>query len=81
MKFGGVVDYRHGAWFEKSSAQIQGVQIDLMYIRKDSKIIVCEIKYNNDTPVNRKVIKEVQEKLAAEGFFTYLIVGDELFDE
>jgi hypothetical protein len=34
-----------------------------MYIRKDSKIIVCEIKYNNDAPVNRKVIKEVQEKL------------------
>jgi len=110
MKFGGVVDYRHGAWFEKSSAPIQGVQIDLMYIRKDSKIIVCEIKYNNDAPVNRKVIKEVQEKLdrfiannpkyrrytletalittepvseklAAEGFFTYLIVGEELFDE
>ena len=65
---------------------------------------------NNDAPVNRKVIKEVQEKLdrfiasnpkyrrytletalittepvseklAAEGFFTYLIVGEELFDE
>jgi hypothetical protein len=110
MKFGGVVEYRHGAWFERSSAQTQGVQIDLMYIRKDSKIILCEIKYNNDAPVNRKVIKEVQEKLdrfvannpkyrrytfetalittepvseklAAEGFFTYLIAGEELFDE
>jgi AAA+ ATPase superfamily predicted ATPase len=107
MKFGGVVDYLHGAWFEKTSASAPGMQIDLMYIRKDSKIILCEIKYNSDAPVNRKVIKEVQEKLdrfiannpryrrhtletalitaepiseklAADGFFTYLITGEQL---
>jgi hypothetical protein len=107
MKFGGVVDYLHGAWYERSSPNTTGLQIDLMYIRKDSKIILCEIKYNSDAPVNRKVIKEVQEKLdrfiannsryrrhtletalitaepipeklAAEGFFTYLITAEDL---
>jgi uncharacterized protein len=63
MKFAGVVEYRHGAWFAKPSSEAGGVQIDLMYIRKDSKIIVCEIKYNNDAPISRKVIAETQEKL------------------
>jgi len=110
MKFGGIVDYVHGAWFGKSDAEADGAQIDLMYIRKDAKIIVCEIKYNNDTPITRKVIGQVQEKvesfiehnpryrrhtfetalitaepapdkLAAEGFFTYLIDGKQLFTE
>jgi hypothetical protein len=107
MKFGGVVDYLHGAWYERSGTNSVGLQIDLMYIRKDSKIILCEIKYNSDAPVNRKVIKEVQEKLdrfttnnpkyrrytletalitaepvseklATEGFFTYLITAEDL---
>ena len=107
MKFGGVVDYLHGAWYERSGPNSAGLQIDLMYIRKDSKIILCEIKYNSDAPTNRKVIKEVQEKmdrfiannpkyrrhtletalitaepipekLAAEGFFTYLITAEDL---
>jgi hypothetical protein len=34
-----------------------------MYIRKDSKIIICEIKYNNEAPVTRKVIAEVRRKV------------------
>jgi len=63
LKFGGVVDYLHGAWFERAGPETQGLQIDLMYIRKDSKIIVCEIKYNSDASVNRRVIKDVQSKL------------------
>jgi AAA+ ATPase superfamily predicted ATPase len=108
LKFGGVVDYLHGAWFERAGPETQGLQIDLMYIRKDSKIIVCEIKYNSDAPVNRRVIKDVQSKLdrflvnnpkykhytietalitaepvsanlAAEGFFTHLVVAEDLF--
>lgn len=109
MRFGGVVDYIHGAWFGKPSAEADGAQIDLMYIRKDAKIIVCEIKYNINSPLTRKVFAEVQqkldlfivhnpryrrytfetalitaepvsEKLAAEGFFTYLIAAGDFFD-
>ena len=109
MRFGGVVDYTHGAWFGKPSAEADGAQIDLMYIRRDAKIIVCEIKYNINAPLTRKVFSEVQqkldlfiahnpryrrhtfetalitaepvsEKLAAEGFFTYLIAAAEFFD-
>jgi hypothetical protein len=65
LKFDGVVDYLHGAWFERARPETQGLQIDLMYIRKDSKIIVCEIKYNSDAPVNRRVIKDVQSSWIA----------------
>src|SRR5262249_26531708 len=40
LGFGDVVEYAYGPWYEKDL-----VQIDLMFIRKDSKLIVCEIKY------------------------------------
>jgi len=63
MRFGGVVNYLHGPWYAKSDRDADGAQIDLMYIRKDSKIILCEIKYNNEAPVTRKVIGETQSKL------------------
>jgi hypothetical protein len=39
------------------------VQIDLMFIRKDSKLIVCEIKYNNESTLNRQIIRDVQQKV------------------
>ena len=58
-----MVDYLHGPWYAKSDRDADGAQIDLMYIRKDSKIILCEIKYNNQAPVTRKVIAETQSKL------------------
>jgi uncharacterized protein len=58
LRFGGVVEYAYGPWYEKDS-----VQIDLIFIRKDSKLIVCEIKYNNETVLTRQVIRDVQQKL------------------
>jgi len=58
MGFGGIVDYRHGSWYEKDATQI-----DLLFIRKDSKLIVCEIKYNNESVLTRQVIHETQEKV------------------
>jgi AAA+ ATPase superfamily predicted ATPase len=57
LGFAGVVKYSHGLWYKKDSAQI-----DLMYIRKDSVIIICEIKFNNDSVLTRQVIRDVQEK-------------------
>src|SRR5262249_28922066 len=56
--FGGVVEYSYGPWYEKDSAQI-----DLMFIRKDSKLILCEIKYNNESRLTREVIRDIQEKV------------------
>jgi hypothetical protein len=66
MRFGGVVDYTHGSWYDKSKAQsslARDAQIDLMYIRKDSKLIICEIKYNNDSTLTRKVMRDTQDKV------------------
>lgn len=60
MRFGGVVDYAYGPWYKPGMAQI-----DLMFIRKDSKLIFCEIKYNNDTPLDRHVLRDVQQKINA----------------
>ena len=34
-----------------------------MFIRKDSKLIVCEIKYNNESVLTRQVIRDVQQKI------------------
>jgi hypothetical protein len=66
MGFAGVVDYTHGPWYEKTTMRTAGerdVQIDLMFIRKDAKIIICEIKYNNESALTRKVIHDTQEKV------------------
>jgi uncharacterized protein len=58
LGFGGVVRYNHGLWHQKDS-----VQIDLMYIRKDSVLIICEIKFNNESTLTRDVIRDVQKKI------------------
>lgn len=60
LRFGGVVEYIYGPWFEQGVAQI-----DLMFIRKDAKLIICEVKYNIDTRLTPDVILDVQEKVDA----------------
>ena len=105
LGFGGIVDYASGAWFAQDAAQI-----DLMFIRKDSKLICCEIKYNNESTLTKQVLRDMQTKadqflkinpryarytietalittepapaaLQREGYFTYLIVSDDLMAE
>jgi len=45
MGFSGV-EYRSGSFFDRKSCRNdRGFQIDLMYIIKGSKVIICEIKY------------------------------------
>jgi hypothetical protein len=66
MGFGDTVEYGHGAWYEKASVRSpsdKDAQIDLMYIRKDAKIIICEIKYNDGSELDRNVIYETQGKV------------------
>jgi uncharacterized protein len=58
LGFGNVVEYAYGPWYQKDA-----VQIDLMFIRKDSKLILCEIKYNNESTLTRQVIRDMQQKV------------------
>jgi len=56
-------EYRAGSFFNRNiSSDIPGFQIDLMYIRKDNKIIICEIKYY-DEEVKSSAEKEVAQKI------------------
>jgi hypothetical protein len=57
------IEYKCGAFFNRKTAEVdQGFQIDLAYIRKDSKVLICEIKYA-DSPVGGTAANEVARKL------------------
>ncbi len=45
LKFS-AVKYRSGSWFRRSQGRNTGIQIDLMYVRGDKVLTVCEIKYS-----------------------------------
>ncbi|MBF0314923.1 MAG: ATP-binding protein [Oligoflexia bacterium] len=47
-----------GPYFKKESS---GFQIDLIYVRADKTITLCEIKYH-DRPITTKIIREVEKK-------------------
>jgi hypothetical protein len=62
MNFGNV-EYKAGAFFNRSTtSNMPGFQIDLMYIRKDHRIIVCEIKYH-DVNIRSNLEKEITQKI------------------
>lgn len=44
QRFSGI-DYKAGSWFKRKSSRTAGVQVDLIFIRSDNVITVCEIKY------------------------------------
>lgn len=54
------IEYRSGAYFSRDAAP--GFQIDLMYIRKDHVIVVCEAKYLTKT-ASPSVAADLQEKI------------------
>ena len=57
------VEYKYGAFFNRSIiTKHPGFQIDLMFIRKDKVITICEIKYCQKE-VGVKVINEVEDKI------------------
>ncbi|MFH1654342.1 MAG: ATP-binding protein [Pseudomonadota bacterium] len=57
------VEYESGSFFDaKTQMQEKGFQIDLMYIIKGSKIIICEIKFY-DGLVDNRVCEEVKRKI------------------
>ncbi|MCK5155152.1 MAG: hypothetical protein KAQ69_01890 [Spirochaetales bacterium] len=57
------IEYKCGAFYNRKAAEMEeGFQIDLAYIRKDSKVLICENKYA-DAPVGTTAANEVQRKV------------------
>jgi uncharacterized protein len=55
------VMYTTGAWYKKNDQQ-SGYQIDLIFLRKDKIITICEVKYLSK--ITSKVLIEIKEKEA-----------------
>jgi AAA+ ATPase superfamily predicted ATPase len=57
------VSYQAGSWFSRADSS-PGAQIDLMFIRADRVITLCEIKFR-DGKIGKSVIADVQAKVAS----------------
>ena len=58
----GAVNYEAGSWFQRADSS-PGAQIDLMFVRADRVVTLCEVKYR-DGKIGKAVIKEVEAKIA-----------------
>jgi uncharacterized protein len=58
------VNYRAGSWFRRGTAARPGAQVDLMFIREDRMITLCEIKYSNHF-AERKLVESMERKIEA----------------
>ncbi|MCP4764099.1 MAG: AAA family ATPase [archaeon] len=57
------IKYKTGSFFNKGILTNQpGFQIDLMFVRSDRIITICEIKYHQDL-ISASVISDVEEKI------------------
>lgn len=64
LGFHGVVDYEAGAYFSRRSEKVRhGFQIDLMFVRKDLRIVVVEAKYY-EGKIPAKIADNLDEKIA-----------------
>ncbi len=55
------IEYKFGPYFRPSTKKNAGIQIDLLFDRRDNVISMCEMKYTN-RPVGIAVINEVEKK-------------------
>jgi hypothetical protein len=55
------IDFSFGPYFNVPGKDTPGVQIDLLFDRKDNVITLCEMKYSL-SPVGMDIIEEVQRK-------------------
>lgn len=60
LRFSGV-SYQYGSWFQRSDAD-SGAQVDLVYVRADKMLSVCELKYVEKLQV-KKWQQEMQVKV------------------
>ena len=56
------VEYAVGPFYQRRNVT-QGLQVDLIFKRKDKVLTVCEIKYT-DAKTTRSVISDFERKLA-----------------
>lgn len=56
-----VTDY--GPYFDRANNSKNGIQIDLMFVRHDPVITICEMKYLN-RPIGKEIINDVERKIA-----------------
>jgi hypothetical protein len=60
MGFSGI-EYSAGSYFKRYKKGEEGIQIDLVYQRKDNVITLCELKYSQN-PIGLSVVKDVGKK-------------------
>ncbi|HLD44430.1 MAG TPA: hypothetical protein VJC18_03260, partial [bacterium] len=56
------VQYEHGAWFKKRDLLTGGSQVDLLFLRSDRVVTLCEIKFQSE-PIGKNIIEAVQNKI------------------
>ena len=59
------IDYKAGPWFQRTGDQT-GAQVDLMFIRSDNLLTVCETKYTSTLNAS-SIIKDFDNKIQAIG--------------
>lgn len=67
------VDYQSGSYFRRED-QKTGYQVDLLFLRADRVMTLCEVKYQN-RPIGKEVIASVQKKIES------ISLGDNRFIE
>jgi hypothetical protein len=55
------IEFSFGPYFNAPGKKSPGVQIDLLFDRKDNVITLCEMKYSLN-PVGMDIIEEVERK-------------------
>lgn len=62
LRFSGIA-FQAGAWFQRAAKRNTAIQVDLLFIRKDKVLSICEIKYV-DSLVGSKIIENFNKKLS-----------------
>lgn len=59
----GAVRYECGPWFRRADLK-SGAQIDMLFIRADHILTLCEIKFQSQ-PIGKEIISPIEKKVAA----------------
>ncbi len=56
------IDYTYGSYFDLRKSSKEKVQIDMVFMRADNVITICEMKYSY-SPTGKDIIPEVEKKV------------------
>lgn len=68
LRFSGI-SYGAGSWFSLRDSELAGVQVDLMFLRKDKVITMCEVKAGSTLNSNRIADALVRKEQALSKYF------------